>query len=184
MLKRVAIAASAFVAVLALAGTASADTGLTLTVGPALIPSVPVQVCLTQSDVPGGVNNCVSTPPAQSVSLTVNVQVATPSPVIVPPAITPVSCPAGTQGIAAKVFSGSVNVTISGSVTVVLNNGTPVTTPISQVVAAGGQTLTIFACAGISPGVPVPSVPGLPGLPLPPVPGLPGLPLPALPVGV
>ena len=161
-LNKVAMVIGSFVAVLALAGTASADTGISLTVGPVPVPGVPVQVCLNQSDVPGGVNNCVSTPAAQSVSLTVNVQLATPSPVFVLPTITPIPCPSGTQGVAVQILSGSAGVTITGSIAVVLNNGTPVTIPIAQVVAAGGQTVTIFACAGVSPGVSLPTLPGLP----------------------
>ena len=84
-LNKVAMVIGSFVAVLALAGTAGTDGGSNFTVGPVPVPGVPVQVCLNQSDVPGGVNNCVSTPAAQSVSLTANVQLATPSPVFVLP---------------------------------------------------------------------------------------------------
>ena len=97
----------------------------------------------------------------QSISLTVVVHVETPGAVVVPPAVTPIACPAGTEGVAAKVFTGSGQATVGGFVTVVLNNGTPVTIPIAEVIAAGGQTLTVFACAGLSPGVPVPALPAL-----------------------
>jgi hypothetical protein len=167
-LKTFAVAAGSLVSVIALSGTALADTTVTVTVGPVPIPGVPVEVCVTQTDVPEPVDECVTTPPAQSVSLTVIVHVETPEPALVPPTVTPIPCPAGTQGVAAQVFTGSAAAAISGSVTVVLNDGTPVTIPIDEVVAGGGQTLTVFACAGLSPGVPVPP------LPLPPL-ALPGL---------
>lgn len=160
-LKRLAMALGTYGGVMALAGTALADTTVRVTVGPIPIPNVPVEVCVTQTDVPTGVNRCVTTPAGQSVSLTVVVHVETPQPVVVPPAVTPIACPAGTQGVAAQVFTGSGQATVSGSVTVVLNNGTPVTIPIAEVIAAGGQTLTVFACAGLSPGVPVPALPVL-----------------------
>lgn len=146
-------ALATYAAVMALAGTALADTTVKVTVGPIPVPEVPAEVCVTQTDVPGGVNECVSAPAGDSVSLTVTAHVATPKPVVAPPTVTPIACPAGTQGAAAKVFTGSAGATISGSVTVVLNGGAPVTIPISKVVAAGGQTLTVFACAGLSPGL-------------------------------
>ena len=159
-LRKVAVAVGSFAGVVALAGTAVADTTVTLTVGPVPIPNVPIEVCLTQTDVPDGVNECVTTPAGESVSLTVIVTVETPEPVLAPPTVTPIACPAGTQGVAAQVFTGSAHVTIGGSVTVVVD-GMPVTLPIEQVVALAGQTLTVFACAGLSPGLPLPGVPTL-----------------------
>jgi hypothetical protein len=54
-------------------------------------------------------------------------------------------------------------VTIGASVTIVVN-GQPTTIPIEEVVALGGQTITVFACAGVTPGLPVPPVPALPAL--------------------
>ncbi len=87
--------------------------------------------------------------------------VKTPGLVVVPPAVTPIPCPPGTQGVAAQVFTGSARATIGGFVTVVLNDGSPVRVPIDEVVATGGQSLTVFACAGLSPGVPIPAVPTL-----------------------
>ena len=154
------MAVGSFAGVVALAGTAIADTTVTLTVGPVPIPNVPIEVCVTQTDIPDEVNECVTTPAGESVTLTVIVTVETPEPVLVPPAVTPIACPAGTQGVAAHVFTGSANVTIGGSVTVVVD-GMPVTLPIEQVVALAGQTLTVFACAGLSPGLPLPGVPTL-----------------------
>ncbi len=162
-LRKVALAVGSFAGVLALAGTAVADTTVRLTVGPVPIPDVPVEVCVTQTDVPGGLDECVETPAGESVSLTVIVNVETPETAVVPPTVTPIACPAGTQGVAAQVFTGSASATIGGSVTVVVD-GTPVTIPIDQVVAPAGQTLTVFACAGLSPGVPLPAPPALPSL--------------------
>jgi hypothetical protein len=160
-LRTLAGAACAYAGVIALAGTALADTTVTANLGPIPIPNVPAQICITQSDVPGGVNECVTTPPGQSVSLTIVVHVETPEVVIAPPAVTPIPCPAGTQGVAAKVFTGSAEASIGGSVTVVLNGRVPLTIPIEEVIAAAGQTLTVYACAGVTPGLTVPTLPAL-----------------------
>lgn len=148
--KRFTLSAVVLASVLALAGPALADTTVSAKVGPVPLPNVPVQVCVNQTDVPAG--DCVTTPPAQTVTLEVIVNVKTPNPVLVPPTVTPVQCPAGTEGVAAKVFTGSAAVTIGGSVTVIVN-GAPVVIPVNEVVAPAGQTLTVFACAGLSPGV-------------------------------
>ena len=147
-----------FAAVLTMAAPALADTTVQLTVGPVAIPNAPVEVCVDQNDVP--VDDCVETPPAQSVSLTVIVNVDTPEPVVSPPTITPIECPAGTEGVALQVFTGSAEATIGGFVTIVVN-GAPTTIPVDEVVALGGQTVTVFACAGVSPGLPVPTLPTL-----------------------
>jgi hypothetical protein len=149
-LKVLGIALGSCAGAMALAGTALASTNVSLTVGPVPIPNVPVEVCVTQTDVPGGVNDCVTTPAGQSVSVVVNAQADTPTPVVKPPTITPILCPIGTEGVAAQVFTGSASTTISGSVTVV-SNGNPITVPIKQHVVAPGQTLTVYACAGLSP---------------------------------
>ncbi|MHA6795042.1 hypothetical protein ACVGVM_16235 [Pseudonocardia bannensis] len=146
-----AVAISSVVGALALAGTASAGTAASLAVGPVPIPDVPVQVCISQTDVPGGAG-CVGTPAGRSVSLVVNVQSATSGPVVVPPSVVRSECPTGTQGVAARVSTGSVSgAAISGAATVTLNNGSPVMVPVNRVVAGSGQTLTIFACSGVSP---------------------------------
>ena len=153
-LRRVTAAVGTFIGVLALTGSALADTTLTVTVGPVTVPGVPIEVCVVQGDVP--VNECVETPGAQTVTLTVAVQVPTPTLVVVPPTITPAQCPAGTQGVALKVNTGSAGATIGGSVTVtVVVNGVPTTQtiPINQVIAGPNQTVTVFACAGVQPGV-------------------------------
>lgn len=92
-------------------------------------------------------------------SLTVTVHVDTPDPVLVPPTVTPIACPLGTQGVGARVFSGSASAIVSGFVTVVLDDGVPVTVQIDEVVLVGGQTLTVFACAGLTPGASLPSLP-------------------------
>lgn len=163
MLKRLLMTAASFVAVLALAGPAFADPTITLTVGPVVIPDVPVEICITDTDLPEPIDECVTTPPGESVTLTVVVTVQTPEPVVVPPAVTPIACPAGTEGVAVRVFTGSVAVAIGGTVTVIVD-GTPVVVPIDEVIAGGGQTLTVFACAGLSPGLPALPVPPLPTL--------------------
>lgn len=152
----------ALASVVLLTGSATADTTVTLQVGPVPVPSAPVQVCIVQTDVPGGLQTCQATPPASNVTLDVTVALATPSPVVVPPTAVPVPCPPGTAGVAAQVFSGSASTVLSGSVTVVLNGGAPLTVPVSQVVLGGGQTLTLYACAGLAPGVPLPGIPALP----------------------
>lgn len=156
--RRFALTAVSLVSILALAGPALADTTVTLTVGPVPIPEVPVEVCITQTDLPDPINECVTTPPADTLTLTVVVTVETPEPVLVPPAVTPIACPAGTEGVAVQVFTGSAAAAIGGSVTVIIN-GEAVTVPIAEVIAPAGQTLTVLACVGISPG--------LPALPLP-----------------
>ncbi len=159
--RRLPLAAVPLVGVLALAGPALAGTTVRATVGPVPIPDVPVEVCVTQTDLPEPVNECATTPAGESISLTVVVTVDTPEPVLVPPSVNPVACPAGTEGVAAKVFTGSAAATIGGSVTVIVDGGTPVTVPINEVIAGGGQTLTVLACGGISPGLPTPPLPTL-----------------------
>jgi hypothetical protein len=160
-LRLLAVAGTALGAVVALAGAALADTTVSVTVGPVPLPDVPVEICVTQTDVSGGVDECVASPAGKSVSLTVVVHTDTPQPALNPPTLTPIPCPSGTNGVAAEVFTGSAEATISGFVTLVLNDGTPLTIPIDEVVAVGGQTLTVFACAGLSPGVPLPGLPTL-----------------------
>ena len=151
--RKLTVLACSLAGVLALAGPAAADTTIRLTVGPLPIPNVPVEVCVSQSDAPEDVDECVSTPAGESISLTVVVTVDTPAVVVTPPTITPIACPAGTSGVAAQVFTGSAEVTVGGSVTVVGDDGTPVTIPIEDVVGDAGQTLTVYACVGVSPGL-------------------------------
>lgn len=153
-LRRITTAVGTFVAVLALTGSALADTTVTATAGPVTIPGVPVEVCVAQGEVP--LSECVETPGAQTVTLTVVVNVPTPTVGVVPPTIEPAQCPAGTEGVALKVNTGSAGATIGGTVTVtVVVNGMPVTQtiPINQAVVGPNQTVTVFACAGIQPGV-------------------------------
>ena len=155
-LRRITAAVGTSVGVLALTGSALADTTLTATVGPVPIPRVPAQVCVVQTDLTPALNQCVQTPPGDTVALTVAVQVPTPTLALVPPTITPAQCPAGTQGVALKVNTGSAGATIGGTATVTLVvNGVPVTqqVPVNPVVAGPNQTVTVFACAGVAPGV-------------------------------
>lgn len=136
--------------VLSLSSSALAATTLTATVGPVPVPGLPVQVCVVQSD--AGVNECVTGPAAQTVTLTVVVNVGNVTPVLVPPTITPAQCPAGTEGVALKVNTGTAGATIAGSVTIIVN-GQPTTIPINETVVAPNQTVTVFACAGVAPGI-------------------------------
>ena len=152
-LTRLALTAASLLGLLALAGPAFAATTVRATVGPVPIPKVPVEVCVSQTDLADPIDECLTTPPAQSVSLKVVATVETPEPALVLPTITPVPCPAGTQGVAAEISTGSADVKITGSVKVVVN-GAPVVIPIDQVLAAANQTVTVYACAGISPGLP------------------------------
>lgn len=153
-LRKFAVAVGTLIGVLALTGSALAATTVTATAGPVTIPAVPVNVCVVQGDIP--LNECVQTPGAQTVTLTVVVNVPTPTVALVPPTITPAQCPAGTQGVALRVNTGSAGATIGGSVTVTaVLNGMPVTQtiPINQAVAGPNQTVTVFACAGVTPGL-------------------------------
>ncbi len=144
--------------VLALTGSALADTTVSGQAGPVPIPKVPVNVCVQQGDV--GVNECVTTPPAQDVQLNVVVHVPTPAAAVnvVPPTVTETQCPAGTEGVALKVNTGSATVaTIGGNATVtVVVNGQPTQQVIpipTTTVNTPNQTVTVFACAGASPGL-------------------------------
>ena len=141
------LALAAVFGLFGLAGPASAATSITATVGPVLVPGVPVSACIASSSPP--VNECVSTPPAQTVTLGVTVTLNTVSALIGLPTITPVACPAGTSGVALKVNAGSDSVTVSGSVTVTVN-GAPTTIALDPTVAVAGKTVTLYACAGVS----------------------------------
>jgi hypothetical protein len=157
-LRRTVAGVGAVLGLLPLTGSAFADTIITASVGPVTVPGVPVEVCVVQADVPGGVNECVETPEALTVALNVVVQGATPEPNVTLPTITPAQCPAGTEGVALKVNTGGVDAAIGGSVTITLIvNGMVVThtIPIDQVVVGPNQTVTVFACAGVQPGVPL-----------------------------
>ena len=149
-LVRFLAATACLLGALSLTGSALAATTVTATVGPVPLPAVPVQVCVVQGD--AGVNECVTGPAAQSLTLTLAVNVAQVTPVIVPPTVVPAQCPAGTEGVALKVNTGSAAATISGSVTVIVN-GQPVTIPINQTAAGPNQTVTVLACAGVAPGI-------------------------------
>ncbi|MGH9265273.1 MAG: hypothetical protein ACRD1D_11335 [Acidimicrobiales bacterium] len=149
-LTRPAVAAiGAFLAVLALGGTALAATTVSVTLGPVPVPGVPVEVCVEQTDV--GANQCVTGPAGETVTLTVTVTLADAGLIVVPPTIAPVPCPAGTGGLAAQVTTGTAGATVGGSVTVT-GNGRSVTLPVAQTVLTPNQTLTVYACAGLAPG--------------------------------
>ena len=147
---RLIAATGCLLGALSLTGPALAATTVSATVGPVPVPGVPVEICVVQSD--AGVNECVTGPGAQTVTLTVAVTVGNVAPVIVPPTVTPAQCPAGTEGVALKVNTGTAGATISGVVTVSVN-GQAVTIPINETVVGPNQTVTVFACAGVAPGV-------------------------------
>ena len=147
ILRSIPVAVAAIGCCLALSGTAFADgrgVGDGRTV--AAIPSVPVSVCVTAP----GVDKCVATPPAQSVTLKVTATTLKPGAAVTPPMITKIRCPAGTSGAAAEVATGSAAVTVGGSVTVSLSPLPPVTVPVVPTVAQPGKTLKVYACAGAS----------------------------------
>jgi hypothetical protein len=161
-LRRAGAGVASIVTILALASSALADTTITASVGPIAIPVVPVDICVVQTDLPGGIAECQTTPPVLTVALTVVVHVATPDPNITPPTISPIPCPGGTQGVALQVNTGGSEAGVGGFVTVTLVvNGNVVTQtiPIGQVIAGPDQTLTVYACAGAQPGVPLPPLP-------------------------
>jgi hypothetical protein len=179
----------ALVTAIALTGFARADTTVTATAGPVAVPGVPLEICVRQDDTPETVDECVITPEAQTVALTVVAHVASPEADIVPPTITPIECPSGTEGVALRATTGNTDTTIGGFATAtVLVDGTVVTEtiPVDDVNVGPEQTVTVFACAGAEPGVPVPEVPepevpGVPEVPEPEVPGVPEVPEPEVP---
>lgn len=173
------LAATAAIAVgLLVAGPASADTGTSVVLGPVPLPSVPAQVCVSQtstavpsglvpgllgtlglSGVPGSlglpaatppVNQCASTPGAGSISMKVDVTALTPTVAVTPPTVTRVACPAGTAGIAGRVNAGSADVHAAGTVTVTLPGGRVVKLPIATGDIPAGKTLTLYGCTGVS----------------------------------
>jgi hypothetical protein len=103
----------------------------------------------------------VSTPPAQSVSLTVSVTLNNTL-TLVPPVILPGTCPAGQTGVKLNVITfGTGTLTISGFLKVVVN-GSPTVIPIGPISTPGlpFSITTISACTTLP----------LPTLPLPPLP--------------
>jgi hypothetical protein len=146
ILRSIPVAVAAIGCCLALSGTAFADAAVSAAVGPVAIPSVPVSVCVTAT----GVDKCVATPPAQSVTVKVTATTLTPGAAVTPPMITKIPCPAGTSGAAAAVATGSAAVTVGGSVTVSLSPLPPVTVPVVPTVAQPGTTLKVYACTGAS----------------------------------
>jgi hypothetical protein len=141
--------------VLGLTGSALADTTVKATAGPVTIQGVPVEVCVVQNE--AGVRQCVATPAAVLVWLEVIVHIPTPTANITPPTITRVQCPAGTQGVALQVNTGGADVTIGGTVGSVQaippNVSTTIAVPTTTVAGPTPQTVTVFACAGVSPGL-------------------------------
>jgi hypothetical protein len=70
--------------------------------------------------------------------------------------MSPIECPAGTDGVALRVDTGTADTAIGGSVTITLVvNGEVVseTVPVNEVIAGPEQAVTVFACAGVAPGV-------------------------------
>lgn len=144
--RSITVAATAIGCALVFSGTAFAAASVSSTVGPVTIPSVPVSVCVTAP----GVNKCVSTPPAQSVTLKVTATAVNPGAVVTPPSITKIPCPAGTSGAAAEVASGSAAVTAGGTVTATVSPLPPVTVPLVPTVVQPGKTVKLYACTGVA----------------------------------
>ena len=119
---------------------AFADThSVSLTLGPAPLPQVPVSACIDTT--------CVSTPALTGAMLTATVTVTgSPLPLVI---LTPATCPGAGQGIAIEVSSlRPVTVTISGSVAGTTPSG-PVTIPVGPVtetVATGTPGVLVSAC--------------------------------------
>jgi hypothetical protein len=131
---------------LALSGTAFADSTVSATVGPVAIPSVPLSVCVTAP----GLNKCIPTPAVKSVTLKVTATALNPSVGATPPTITKIPCPAGTNGAAAEIATGSSSVSVGGSVSATLSPLPPITVPLVPTVAAPGKTVKLYACTGAS----------------------------------
>lgn len=162
-----AVAAATALGLLA-AGPAAADTGTSVVIGPVPLPSVPAQVCVTQtSTVPSGlipgllgtlgltgatqpVNRCVSTSGAGTISMKVDVTVASPTVAVTPPTVTRVPCPAGTYGVAGRVNAGSADVMAGGTVSVTLPGGRAFTVPVATGPVPAGKSLTLYGCTGLS----------------------------------
>ena len=134
----VAAASGALAVVPAVTGVA-ATTTVSASAGPVTVPGVPLSVCVN--------GHCVSTPAAQTVSLSITAT-ATNNPVVVPPLVVPVACPPGQRGVGFAVSSISGGtVSVSGAV-IVSVNGTPTAIPVGPISgpAVPGQTTTITAC--------------------------------------
>ncbi|HYX44196.1 MAG TPA: hypothetical protein VE760_04070 [Acidimicrobiales bacterium] len=135
------LAAACSLLSLAVIGPASAvgtSKTVSATVGPVSVPAVPVQICVDTT--------CASGPAATTVTLTASAQAALDvNPTVVPPSITPGTCPAGTGAVLA-VNTGSVGATIQGLVKLTVN-GTTQTIPIAQTIATPNKTVTVSACA-------------------------------------
>ena len=144
--RSITVAATAIGCCLALSGTAFADAGVSSTVGPVTIPSVPVSVCVTAP----GLNKCIATPAAQSVTLKVSATALQPGVAVTPPSNTNIPCPAATTGPAAAVASRSSAVTAGGSVTAAVSPLPPVTVPLAPTVVQPGKTVKVYACTGVS----------------------------------
>jgi hypothetical protein len=165
------VAAAAVAMGLFAAGPASADTGTSVVLGPVPLPSVPAQVCVSQTAIatPSGlipgllgglgltgapattpVTKCYSTPGAGSVSMTIDVKALTPTVAVTPPTVTRVPCPAGTSGIAGRINSGSADVKAAGTVTVTLPGGRVTQVPVGTGTIPAGKSLTLYGCSGLS----------------------------------
>jgi hypothetical protein len=154
---------AAVVMLIAMSGQAFAVTKtLSASLGPIPLPNVPAQVCID--------GTCVSTPALSAVSLKVRATVDVNAGTL--PTITPGACPAGQNGLALTISTGSASVTVSGLISGTLPTGAPISIPVGPIsIGPNAETVTISVCTTAG-------VPGLPGLP----PGLPGLPVPGLPI--
>ncbi|WP_225839632.1 hypothetical protein [Streptomyces sp. NK08204] len=110
-----------------------------LTVGPAVLPQVPVSACIDTT--------CVATPTLTSVQLTAT---ATVDGSITPVVLTPEVCPNGGLGVAVRVTTTqTLSVTLSADVSGTTPSGSPVDIsvgPKTETITAGTPGALISAC--------------------------------------
>ena len=140
-------ACASLLLVLATAGTATADTATSLTVGPVELPAVPLRICLVQTETRA--DGCLALPTVQTLSMTVGVVAPTPEPAVTPPRVQRIPCPRGTEGVAVRVDSGSAAVRTGGSVRALLGDGRPTFVPLPELPMLPNRTVTHYACTGV-----------------------------------
>ena len=126
---------------LTLASPAFADTHTaTLTVGPVVVPGIPVQVCIDST--------CAPSVPTLSTTLTAE---ATVDATVAPVNLTPALCPAGEVGAAIEVSSATtVSVTIKVTATGPGLDGQQHTTVVGpETVSVGPAGVVLSACATV-----------------------------------
>lgn len=111
---------------------------VSVTVGPAPLPNVPVSVCLNAT--------CV-TPPSYSVGL-LSVTATADLAIGALPTITPGICPAGQGGVVLVVTTGTSTTIVSATVSGTGLDGSPFSLPLGPVtVSPSSKTVTVSACS-------------------------------------